>query len=236
MANQYFKNFPTISYKLSNGKIVNIKDYFRKSKIERDAVSSIVEYTKYEIKEGERPDVLATKLYNDADLHWLFFLVNDIENYYDWYKDSLVFEEYMNKKYIGQYAIASSSTDIVSSSSKFLLGEKVTSVSSEGRVILVEPIMNRICIEGGNFVASELITGTVSDKSFTPTSIVNQEDGISHYINSSCLKRNSSATGYTSVTNYENEVEINDKKRSIKIITPEKVPQIVNAFEEVMLT
>ena len=234
MAHKFFKNFPEINYRLSDGKFVSIKDFFRKSKIEQEAVSSIVDSVQYEIQDGERPDILAGKLYGDADLHWLFFLVNDIENYYDWYKDSVVFEEYINKKYIGQYAIASSSTDIVSSSSKFLLGEKVTSVSSEGRVILVEPIMNRICIEGRNFVANELITGSVSDKSFTPTSVIEQQDGIDHYKNSDGLKRNSSASGYTSVTHYEKEVSDNDKKRNIKIISPQKAASIVKSFESVM--
>ena len=63
-------------------------------------------------------------------------------------------------------------TDIVSTPTdaedhKFLLGEKVTSVSSEGRITDVEPINKRINIEGGNFVADELITGSVSGKSFT---------------------------------------------------------------------
>ena len=47
----------------------------------------------------------------------------EIVNNYDWYKDSVVFEEYINKKYIGQYAIASSSTDIVFNISKLLLNK-----------------------------------------------------------------------------------------------------------------
>ena len=52
-------------------KVVFIKDFFRKSKIEK-SVSSIIDYTKYNLK-FERPDVLATNLYNNADLHWTFF-------------------------------------------------------------------------------------------------------------------------------------------------------------------
>ena len=77
MAHKFFKNFPEINYRLSDGKFVSIKDFFRKSKIEQEAVSSIVDSVQYEIQDGERPDILAGKLYGDADLHWLFFLVND---------------------------------------------------------------------------------------------------------------------------------------------------------------
>ena len=85
MANQFFKNFPEIQYKIqdSNGvdKFVTIKDFFRKSRIEQAAVTNVIDYTYYELEDGERPDVAATKLYGNPDLHWTFFLVNEIENY-----------------------------------------------------------------------------------------------------------------------------------------------------------
>ena len=32
MAQEYFKNFPEMQYTLSDGKIITIKDFFRKSK------------------------------------------------------------------------------------------------------------------------------------------------------------------------------------------------------------
>ena len=37
MASKIFKNFPEIQYKLDSGKIVTIKDFFRKSSIEPSA-------------------------------------------------------------------------------------------------------------------------------------------------------------------------------------------------------
>ena len=241
MSKQYFKNFPEIQYTLSDGKIVYIKDFFRKSKIEQEAVAAITDYRKYYIRDGERPDVLADKLYGSSDLHWVFFMVNDIENYYDWFKDPDVFERYISKRYPGQYAIADSSTDIVAAKSnsadttnKFLLGEKVTSVSSEGRVIEVCAEHNRIAIEGGEFVANETITGKVSTKSFTPTSVINHSDGVSYYKNSSGLKRNSSASGYSSVSHYDKEFEDNEEKRSIKVILPSLIDTVVSRFESVM--
>jgi len=234
MALEYFKNFPEISYKLDSGKVVFIKDFFRKSKIEQDAVNSIIQYNKYELSDGDRPDILATKLYGNSNLHWLFFLVNDIENYFDWHKDNQIFERYIDKKFLGQLATGTQSTDILTPTTKFLLGEKVTSVSSEGRIIEVSPLEKRICIDGGNFVANELITGAVSGKTFTPTSIINHRDGISFYKNSDGLKRNTESSGFTGVTFYEDEFDKNEEKRKIKIIKPSLVDNIVERFEEVM--
>ena len=241
MANQFFRNFPELSYQL-DGKVVFIKDFFRKSRVEQDSVKALVEYTYYELQEGERPDVTASKLYGNSDLHWTFFLVNDFHNYYDWYKSSVEFETYINKKYPGQIAIASSTTDIVArkttvsdTTNKFLLGEKVTSVSGEGRIILVEPEHNRIAIEGDGFVANESITGKVSTKSFTPTSVVDHRDGVSYYKNGN-LRKNTETSGYTSVSNYDDEFEKNEEKRKIKIISPSAIQSVVRRFEKIMLS
>ena len=68
MANQLYKNFPEIQYKLSDGRIVTIKDFFRKAQINGNTLSDIVDYTVYEIQDGERPDIIASKLYGDGDL------------------------------------------------------------------------------------------------------------------------------------------------------------------------
>ena len=77
MAQEFFKNFPEMQYKLDSGKIVTIKDFFRKSSIEPTAQEAIIDYTFYELSEGDRPDIVASKLYGDPDLHWVFFLVNE---------------------------------------------------------------------------------------------------------------------------------------------------------------
>ena len=78
MANEFFKNFPEVQYQL-DGKVIYIKDFFRKSKVDQEAVKSLINYTYYELQEGERPDIAADKLYGNSDLHWTFFLVNDFE-------------------------------------------------------------------------------------------------------------------------------------------------------------
>lgn len=138
MANEFFKNFPEITYKLNDGRIVFIKDFFRKSTIAESGLDSLIDYTMYECQEGDRPDVVADKLYGNSDLHWTFFLVNEITNYEEWYKDNEVFENYMSEKYEGQYLISSASTDIVSSSGKFLLGEQLTTHYTELQAIKTE--------------------------------------------------------------------------------------------------
>ena len=243
MADKFFSNFPEIQYRLDSGKVIFIKDFFRKSKIEQESVNALIEYSLFSLTDGDRPDTLATKLYGNSNLHWTFFLVNDIENYYDWHKDVGTFERYIDKKYPGQYVIGTTTTEIVSAqtfssdtSHKFLLGEKVTSASAEGRIITVEPNKYRMAIEtvSGSFVADEEITGKVSTRKFTPSSVINHRDGVKHYENVDGLRRNQTATGYTSKTIYNEEFELNEEKRHIKIISPNIIGNIVRRFEKVM--
>lgn len=234
MSNQLFKNFPEIQYTLSTGKIVTIKDFFRKSMIEQDAVNSVISYTYYEIQDGERPDVVADRLYGDSELHWTFFLVNDMDNYYQWHKDNVTFEKYINEMYPEYWLIASDSTDIVSSSSKWLLGEIIESSSQKGNVISVQPTFNRIGVAGGSWNANDVVTGKVSGKSFTVSSVVNGPDGIDHYVNSEGHKRNNLTTGFTPVTYYTHDYEQNETNRKIKVIRPAYIRRVVSEFEKVM--
>ena len=92
MADKFFSNFPEIQYQLDSGRVRFIKDFFRKSKIEQESVNALIDYSLYTLTDGDRPDTLATKIYGNSNLHWTFFLVNDMENYYDWHKDVNTFD------------------------------------------------------------------------------------------------------------------------------------------------
>lgn len=240
MSNQLFKNFPNIQYTLDSGKVVRIKDFFRKAKVESAALDQLIEYQTYEISEGERPDVVATKLYGDGDLHWTLYLVNDFDNYYDWFMDFEVFENYLNEKYQGQNLIATNSTDIVSATSKFLIGETVTSnvAGKTASVLEVNPTHKCITVLGDSMEAGETISSHDKDgnvvKSFTVSSVSDSRDGVHHYVDSSGNKRTYGGSGWTAVTHYTEEYEENESKRLIKIISPAKMPSVLREFQRIM--
>lgn len=244
MANQLYKNFPEIQYKLSDGRIVTIKDFFRKAQINGNTLSDIVDYTVYEIQDGERPDIIASKLYGDGDLHWTLFLANEITNYYDWYMDNQTFENYLDNKYRGQVLVAPNSTDIVSSTSKFLVGEDVSQGSAKGKVLKVDPTFKRIWVEtvnGQKFKANQEVTGLNSTKSFTPNSVKESRDATAYYYDADAfsagvrLNNDVSETGTWVAQTYQHqEMEENEKKRTIKVIRPEFIRRVVSEFERIM--
>ena len=262
MANQLFSNFPELQYTLSTGKVVTIKDFFRKATIEQDAVNSVIDYTYYELLDGERPDVVATKLYGSGDLHWTLFLVNDWSNYYEWHMDQETLTNYLTEKYPGVWLLAANTTDIVDATtydkdntpwtitgtSKFNFGEQVTNGTYTANVIKIEPQHKRICVDGnGTWLVNETVTtNRIEDshlyyddgtpqKSFTITAVQNGIDGTAYYKDSNGIIKNYSDTGFSSVSYETVEYDENEKKRNIKIIKPEYIRGVVSEFEKVMM-
>lgn len=236
MSQKYFKNFPKVTYKLSNGKWVTIKDFFRKSTIEQKAINAIIDYQYYEIQDGERPDIIAHKLYGSSDLHWTLLLVNEIENYTKWYKDNQTFELYMSEKYPGQYLTGALNSDIITQTNKWLIGEKLnSSQGQEGRVLQVDPTYKRIGVSDGTWAPGQVVTGLVSNKSMTINSVQQMTDGVAYYKDSEGYRKNYEDTGFNPVTFYDMELEENEDKRRIKFIKPSIITQVVREFEKVMM-
>ena len=138
----------------------------------------------------------------------------------------------MNRKYPGTCLVAPSSTDIVSASSKFTLGEKVSQSSSVyGSVTDINPTHNRITLNSviGIFTADSTATGADSGKSFTISSVVNEEDAVHHYTDSNSFKTTVS-TGNTAVTNLDHERELNEDRHIIRYIEPQYAESVVAEF------
>ena len=234
MAQGFFKHIPNIEYDFkSDGKYYQAKDLFRKVSVWDYLLEGVAGYSYYRITEGERPEVVAAKLYGDATLYWLFFLVNEnLQDLSDWPKSHVLFNKFMNRKYPGTCLVAPSSTDIVSASSKFTLGEKVSQSSSVyGSVTDINPTHNRITLNSviGIFTADSTATGADSGKSFTISSVANEQDAVHHYTDSNSFKTTVS-TGNTAVTNLDYEREINEDKHEIRYIEPQYAESVVAEF------
>ncbi len=87
MSLQYFQKFQTVGVDLyNNGEKMLMIDILQRVKI-RDILKDqrLVFYT-YQVKDGETPEVIASKLYGDSSLHWIVLLSNDVVDaqYLDW--------------------------------------------------------------------------------------------------------------------------------------------------------
>ena len=239
MAQKYFKHFPTIDFDVKNdGNLIQAKDIFRNIRVSSDAEDAITGYEYYYINDQDRPDVLASKLYGDATLYWLFWMVNDqFATFNDWPKSQSILDKFINRKYSGKALVINQQSDIVSSSdSKFLQGEKVVGSTSSafGFVTKIDPTNKQLILNDvqGIFQDGETVTGSQSTKSFIISSVRNFSDSPHHYVNSDGNKTTSETT--TMVTNREYEQTLNDSKRSIKYIKTSMIPQLLREFKSMI--
>ena len=97
----YFDAFPVIPYD-SKGDL-NFKDVtnlLRRVGIRAKLKSNTLLYDTYDVKEGETQEMIAHKLYGDAELHWVILLINDItDRYHQWPMTGGQFLDYLNDKY-----------------------------------------------------------------------------------------------------------------------------------------
>ena len=112
----YFKNFPTIMYdSVGDGNFKDVKNLLRRVGVRAKVKANTLFYDTYDVKEGETPESIADKLYDDPELHWIVLLVNDVtDRYHQWPMNYSQFYQYIADKYdnidgVHHYELAQSS-------------------------------------------------------------------------------------------------------------------------------
>jgi hypothetical protein len=102
----YFNELPNIRYgagalgSSSNGDVVLVKNLFRRAKLREDMVNAATAFQYYQIQDNERPDQIAKKAYDDANLDWVVLITNNITNINEqWPLDNESFYKYLLDKY-----------------------------------------------------------------------------------------------------------------------------------------
>lgn len=97
----FFEPFPSVEYDLlKNGKPSTITNIFLRYKITQAFADKTAVYYTYNIKDGERPDVIAAKYYEDASLDWVILLTNNIvDPQFDWPLSRQAFTDFIVSKY-----------------------------------------------------------------------------------------------------------------------------------------
>lgn len=119
MATEYFKNFPTTSYKGKQVKNILVRAIIKPNVIENDFV-----YMPLTVQEGERVDMIANDLYENSFYDWVIRQVNtQIDPYHDWYLTSEQFERFLKSKY---GSLESALSTIVHYRNKTYTGVRIT--------------------------------------------------------------------------------------------------------------
>ena len=106
MANPYFSNLPEFEYVnrtqrgSSEGDYSVVKNFFKRGKLREDIFQDLTFFTKYIVQGDDRPDTVASKVYNDPTLDWVVLMANNIINVQsEWPMSQSDFHAYVTNKY-----------------------------------------------------------------------------------------------------------------------------------------
>ena len=106
MPNPYFSNLTDFLYVnrtvdgRSEGDFSVVKNFFKRAKLRDDIFQDLAFFTKYIVIGDDRPDTVATKIYDDPTLDWVVLLSNNIVSIQsEWPLGQAAFNTYVNEKY-----------------------------------------------------------------------------------------------------------------------------------------
>ena len=237
----YFDKFPRIIYSFDSGNAVTgfvMTDILRRVKADAVNLTNTLAYDEYDVRDGETPEIVADKVYNNADLHWVVLIANEIiDPRFDWPLNSLALDNYITDKYGAANVFATHHYE--NSSGDTVYYRPFTGTASIG----VTSAGTSISVAGtGTAFLTELTTGKVvrfgtTTTAYTVTAI-NSNTSISvsgaavliAVNNAVMLDNNSTVQTVTRITNTDYEISINEAKRRIQLIKPQFVSQFIHNF------
>lgn len=242
---KFFSLFPKIAYDISGKQLKTfneVTDIFLRFRVIQSVLNNISAYYEYIIREGDTPEILAEKVYGDPETHWIILLSNNIiDAQYDWPLNSKDFKNYIINKY---GSIENAKTQIHHYEKVIERTESFSGIVTESKFIVNQ---------------TKIATNVASVVENLPYEYYEEPDNIEQYetygqalpetqsvtvTNMGYASKNSSSTlvnsgrSVTEVVNrnavsfYDYEVSLNESKRTIKIIKPEYLSQIVTEFDE----
>lgn len=233
---RFFDKFPTFEYSLSNSlypEYQTITNLLFRTAFLQEIINNTSSYIKYTIRDGDTPDILASKIYGDSEAHWLILYANQIlDPQFDWPMTYSVFNKYIADKYkaaaeadlgtpLLDYQIIAWTQDLTNEESVHHY-EKVIKTANQTTQIQNEfrYVINK----------SKLTDNTLTVPHEYYDNLSDEQDVVP--INLSLKGQTIIKTVYRNfVTYYDYENELNEQRRNIRIIKKEYYPQIIAEFE-----
>lgn len=242
----YLDNFPRIDYSISEDLNIteNVTNIFRRYDILREVLSNSTAYVLYEVDDGDTPEILAEKFYNDAGAGWIILYANKImDPQFDWPLSENNFRKYVAEKY-GSVANAQTTIHHYEKIVETSVGdqtytrtykvnkERLTENSLDVPYTYFQPYSNNYFLTADTaLITTDNVYFTVDHSnhySWDDTSLPEYYSYEAHDVDGSTVYLN---TYGKAVTNYDYELEINDNKRYIKVIKAAYYDQIMYEFK-----
>ena len=97
----YFNYFPLMAYDIKGTREYKLlPQIIKRVKLRAGIKNGMFLFDNYDVKYGERPEDVAFKYYDDATLHWVILMTNNVtDRYYEWPMTEPQFQNFIEDKY-----------------------------------------------------------------------------------------------------------------------------------------
>lgn len=244
----YFNNFPKVDYRMNgDGAITeNATNIFERFGILRSVLSNATSYVLYEIEDGDTPEILAEKMYNDAGAGWIILYANQIiDPQFDWPLSEVNFRSYIAEKYgsvanaqitIHHYEkVVETIVEDQTYTRRYLIEkERYTENALDVPYTYYTPYSGAntyILTADSGFITADNTAFTTDHSNhyaYNDTSIPEYYSYDAHNVDGKTVYHN---TYGNAVTNYDFELNANENKKIIRVIKKQYYGQIMSEFK-----
>ena len=220
----YFNYFPKIVYTFDKDTVNQqaVTNIFARSTFLKEIADNSSIYFEYQVQESDTPEVIAHKIYGDAYRSWIVLLFNKYINpLYEFPMKSVVLDEYVQNKY-GQ------TLDEAKDTIHHYEQEVTTTVTFNGVQFYQSSATSIISDKEFNFVTNTLVDRTVPGTADTSVTVSTEQKTLANGQTATIVTRNKA------VSNYQYEINENEKRRKIKLLDPAYVSGVEQEFKQLM--
>lgn len=207
---RYFNYFPTTLYTLDNESsgldiVLSIVSRFTMEQSFKDNASV---YYKYNIQDSDTPEIVAAKIYDSPERHWMVLMMNDmLDPTYDWPLDQRTIINYIDSKYTSNASTGQTGLEWaqLNTHSYYKVERRTTNYSQNY-------IETKLEVDSNTYANVIVTTSTVTLSDGQPITIDTSKETKSYY---------------------DYEIELNENKREIKLLKPEFAFQLEQELKKV---
>jgi hypothetical protein len=198
----YFNSFPLVVASDYKNNAILLTNLMARVDIIPSLLKNPLLFYSYDLKDSDRPDILAHKYYDDSDKYWMVLYANEImDPLYDWPLNSQQFDAYLTNKYSeaagGDAFVLTYTTSTVQEYRKIITTYDSTSLETTTKTVVVDLT-----------TYNSITAGSTTQTFFTINNGLSTSTGAS-------VTRTISKSA---VSIYDYETELNEAKQNIKLI------------------
>ena len=212
---KYFQYFPKTFY-TSNNNVVGVDavtNIITRFAFDSQLKENSVAFYPYQVQDSDTPEIVADKYYGDSEYHWVVLLFNDIlDPQFDWPLSQNNIIEYINKKYSANGSANTPAqngiTWALSENNVQAYFKVITTTGSDGTIST-----QKIQVDANTYANVVANTLSITTQAGELIQIVTSKEKQSYYTY---------------------EVEENEKKREIKLLKRDFLPELEKEFKRVV--